>query len=576
ARNTVTGERLFLNSFRLENRNPQDGAEEMTFTGGMDLLTALVPPAVESYTYPTPGSVGAAITLMAGILNHNPNPASTQMLTVGVSGTPFSGVALAGLRYHGVTGAAAGYDYRITGDTPRDTAGNALTAGAGFVIDTNVATVGGVGTPGPIPAIGDTFEIHSDTTTRGPVTYPGNDFAAIATDVLNVQSAVPARYRGQLPATTGRISGAYTLPSEGAKAADVLAAVGLHCQGAFQWMRGRVSFFDVYGPKVSKVTWDERHYTKLDTTLGADRRMPSIRAKYDYQSDTKQFAFELRTDDADTVEGWGRANLFDTFDLPDELCVWNDAAGTEAQFLTAMLQSAWKSGVRIWDVETAMQYPWLDFGDAVTIMTDQYTDRRLQFAADGVTDIGQPIAGRVAAVGVIVGKNLWGDKFKIAIRGLDAITTASSNALGAVPGTVAVPAMPTPSITFDGTGQAIVSVVGDAATANIRYLVRNDRAPTLAEVRAAGTTAGNNLVNVASGVTIAMSGTGWIGALAYNAAGEESPLGITSQARSNIAAPSLQIVPSLTNNQTDDTVSPVTVTATATNLPATYTWAIYQ
>src|SRR6185312_9650241 len=349
ARNTVTGERLFLNSFRLENRNPQDGAEEMTFTGGMDLLTALVPPAVESYTYPTPGSVGAAITLMAGILNHNPNPASTQMLTVGVSGTPFSGVALAGLRYHGVTGAAAGYDYRITGDTPRDTAGNALTAGAGFVIDTNVATVGGVGTPGPIPAIGDTFEIHSDTTTRGPVTYPGNDFAAIATDVLNVQSAVPARYRGQLPATTGRISGAYTLPSEGAKAADVLAAVGLHCQGAFQWMRGRVSFFDVYGPKVSKVTWDERHYTKLDTPLGADRRMPSIRAKYDYQSDTKQFAFELRTDDADTVEGWGRANLFDTFDLPDELCVWNDAAGTEAQFLTAMLQSAWKSGVRIWD-----------------------------------------------------------------------------------------------------------------------------------------------------------------------------------------------------------------------------------
>lgn len=577
ARNTVTGERLFLNSYRLENRNPTDGAEEMTFTGGMDLLTALVPPPVESYQYPTPGSAGAAITVLGGILATNPNPATGHLISIGVAGTPFIGETLTGFRYRGVTGLAAGYDYRITADTPRDTSGNALAAGSGFVIDTNII---GTGLPGPRPDLGDTFEIHSDVTSRGPVTYPGTDFAAVAADVLNIQSGVPARYRGQLPATTGRTSGAYTLPSAGTKASEVLAAVGLHCAGAFGWIGGRVSFFDIFSAgKVSVVTWDERHYTKLDTPLGADRRMPSIRAKYDYQSDTQKFAFEMKTDDADAVEGWGRANLFDTFDLPDSLCVWNDAAGTEAQFITNMFQNAFKSGVRIWDVETVLYYPWLNLGDAVTIMTDQYTDRRLHFAADGVTDIGQPITGRVAAVGVIVGKNLWGDKFKVAILGLDNITAAASNASGAVPGTTTVPAIPVPSITFDSAGQAIASVVGDAKTVNIRYLVRNDRAPTVAEVRATSNVAGNNIVNAASGVYVTIiprpgTGMGYIGALAYNAAGDESPLGATSATRAPDTPPSLQLVPSLTNNQLDDTTAAPSIVASASNLPAVYTWAI--
>ncbi len=51
---------------------------------------------------------------------------------------------------------------------------------------------------------------------------------------------------------------------------------------------------------------------------------------------------------------------------------------------------------------------------------------------------------------------------------------------------------------------------------------------------------------------------------------------VTIPAQSGSTAPSASLVPSLTNNQTDDTVSPVTITATATNLPPTYAWAIYQ
>lgn len=51
---------------------------------------------------------------------------------------------------------------------------------------------------------------------------------------------------------------------------------------------------------------------------------------------------------------------------------------------------------------------------------------------------------------------------------------------------------------------------------------------------------------------------------------------VTIPAQSGSTAPSASLVPSLTNNQLDDTTSPVTLTAGATNLPAVYTWAIYK
>src|SRR6185437_9358855 len=48
---------------------------------------------------------------------------------------------------------------------------------------------------------------------------------------------------------------------------------------------------------------------------------------------------------------------------------------------------------------------------------------------------------------------------------------------------------------------------------------------------------------------------------------------VTIPAQSGSTAPSATLVPSLTNNQTDDTVGTVTLSASATNLPAAYTWA---
>jgi len=95
--------------------------------------------------------------------------------TVNVAGTPFTASALNGYRMHGVTGQCAGIDYVI---------GASNTTSSFTVVVPATQTV---------PITADTFEIHSDTTTRTGAVYVGQDYAAIYSDLLSVQAAVPAR-----------------------------------------------------------------------------------------------------------------------------------------------------------------------------------------------------------------------------------------------------------------------------------------------------------------------------------------------------------------------------------------------
>lgn len=65
----------------------------------------------------------------------------------------------------------------------------------------------------------------------------------------------------------------------------------------------------------------------------------------------------------------------------------------------------------------------------------------------------------------------------------------------------------------------------------------------------------------------------------YTFSGTKDGVAITNTvsipAISGSTAPSNALTPSLTNNQLDDTTDPVTLSASATNLPAAYSWAIY-
>jgi hypothetical protein len=517
ARDTIGGTRLFLNSFRLEDREPGDGVENMTFLGGLDQLTAMLPPSVESYRYPA--GAGTQGTISAVDQSGDGHSGDTHVVHV-AGATDFSGTDLSGMRYDGKSGVTVRSSYIILSNTAGTFAIN--------VVDPTT------GVAGPPPTVGDTFEIHSGVTSRGPLTYAGQEFSAIAADLLDVQSGIPARYRGQLPPSSvnadypsGRFCGAYTLPAEGAKGSDIFAAIGLHNAGAWQWIGGRIAFFDIYSPKDSLVTWDERHYIDLETNLGADRRMPSIISKYAYRPATSDFAGSAEADDSDALLGWGLSNLFDKFTVPDDVCAWNDAAGDEATFLNTMLQRAWKTGVGLWKVNTAFRYPWLTFGNAVTIVTDQYTDRRLQYAADGVTDIGSPVYGRVSAVGAILGMNLWGDQFIVGIRGLNSVTSAPN-----ATGPYTLPTLPAPilQVAISATGVVSALITGNPGTVAAKaFLFTGAAQPDAGTVAVSGTatTSGQRVGTVPNLGTI-IAGEKWtVAAIAYDQNGQASDMATT-------------------------------------------------
>ena len=101
-------------------------------------------------------------------------------------------------------------------------------------------------------------------------------------------------------------------------------------------------------------------------------------------------------------------------------------------------------------------------------------------------------------------------------------TSSSSGIPTATP--TAVPVTPGITVSFDATGQAILNLVGDARTAKHIYVLRTDRLPTLAETRAGTTSNFVSVSGLATGVFVAPGHLVFVGDLAYNSAGGESPL----------------------------------------------------
>lgn len=399
-RETRTGTRHFLNLYRLEDREPSDGEETLTFVSGMDRLKAVIPQKSETDQYPTDGTLG---TISAVSYN-----TTTRECTISVAGTPFAGKNIAGWRFDGATGPLAGLSFFVA-SAPAHTS-SAFT----IVLENN----------GQRPTAGQQFRLHSGKTQRLEVVY-NQERSLVYADILANQAAVPSRYRGSLPAATA-FNTTNRLTSDGQQAIQALEKIALVIGGGIAWRKGRIDYFDIYGPKSSVETWNERDYSDVKPVVGASRRMPSVNVKYGYDFTAKAFTGEATFDDFNALVGMGRANLFDVFELPEEICRWLADYSQASDFAKRMLK-AWATGARIWRVSLNVPRPWRQEGDCVTISTDAYTDRRLDFSADGLTDRGTPVKGRVSAVGVIVGKNLVGTEFLVAIPGLDNVTAVGSD-----------------------------------------------------------------------------------------------------------------------------------------------------
>jgi len=432
----IRGRRWLDNIYRAEQTDPSLVSEQFTFLSGMDRLKANIPPKAETFHYPASGQPAIHIKAIAQDINagdeawgtNSDNSRLTYRIDLEDSAPPINALSAGGALVYTITGSAQGPVWQVLPNST-DTQQPAMIGVRTFRI---TITAGDA-----LPAVGDAIVIQSNAFERPEISYLGVDFATVYASLLTTVAETPSRFVGDLPALSGRLGGNTIKNTStgsdntgGTAAIDVLQIIAFHLGGALVWKKGRICFVDLYGPKVSVQTFDDRQIVSLETPSGLDKRTPRVTVKYGYNAggtsgDGSQFQYESAYTDADAFEALGLPNLYDDYPISDDICQWNTPE--EAQFLAVRHASAWSTGVRFWTMKTVFANPWLNIGDAITLLTDQVTDRVPRFKVDEttglVTDTGTGIAGPISVQCVVIGHNIRRNQLKLAVLGLHSITS---------------------------------------------------------------------------------------------------------------------------------------------------------
>lgn len=183
-----------------------------------------------------------------------------------------------------------------------------------------------------------------------------------------------------------------------------------------------------------------------------------------------------------------------------------------------------------------------------------------------VTDPRLTIAIVTRLVELVRDYKVWGDTKVTLSNKPDDMTGSLSRplapprALAGASDTIAAPAPPVLSASFDATGQLIINSSGDFATASQKIAWATGAAPSAATVRAASPIAQQNVSGLATGSVYPAGTTVFIAAFAYSGNGLEStPLAVISVTREGSGVSAAECLAKITGT----TATTVTVTVTA-------------
>jgi hypothetical protein len=126
------------------------------------------------------------------------------------------------------------------------------------------------------------------------------------------------------------------------------------------------------------------------------------------------------------------------------------------------------------------------------------------------------------------------------------------------------PKMPEITGSFDATGQLILNLSADGRASKHVYVVRTDRIPTLSETRAGTLVSFAGQSNIATGIVVLAGASVYIGDVAYNWSGGESPLATAvfkREGSGTSAPPTGSVVP--LNTEANNTTRDLRFSATA-------------
>lgn len=421
----ITRDRWFhLDRAAVTNRDPSDSAETFGLLSPLKALKRKIPPRTETIS-----AIYVVVSSTTGqiVVTTPPN----------------------------LPGAAGTGDYLGKGYYVRVRESAQLAVGYVQTIDDNTGTNTLVfSTPLPAALIaGDVIEIHSAKFTRPARSWTDADPADIWWEILTTDLLMPAERigfggagqasrSGLPPKVTDRAPGDATTQAklkvtirlqeeeDGDKVIDQLSFLMGGCTVA---IAGQIVFRQIF-PLLNAVgdvvvptapptlVLDARDYTGLQTPTGVEGRITTLSCDYGVNStlvsDETQAAKTVVFADGDAiaylaaqdVEGLGSAAI------AKDIARWCFNSADEGLYLATQLTkqvvTVASTGLRAWPFTAVDQHPELHVGDAVTIVTDQYTDydptRRVE------------IRGFWAFRAIVVSVQNGGRHFRVLIPGLGA------------------------------------------------------------------------------------------------------------------------------------------------------------
>ena len=275
---------------------------------------------------------------------------------------------------------------------------------------------------------------------RIPVAYEQQTLDAAIADVVDVQAALPSRYRGQLLQATDTVTNVLTETD----ALEEVAALSYIDGKAVIASQGFIKAVNLHGPTSPVEIFAREAAEILQFDPGHRRRQPEMFVRFGYQTREKDdFIGEIRFFNTEAIAAIGRARIeeeplrppqeverwleydvdLDDSEPPQEVTKGTGVVpySTVAAKLIGRLPKYLATGLMMVQVRLQHAHPWLELGDAIAISQDLLTAR------DPITD--RQISGRSWVIGIIVEQHdLWGRHFNLWVRGFANV----------IPGSVAI------------------------------------------------------------------------------------------------------------------------------------------
>lgn len=444
---------LLLERGAVTNREPGASSESLPVLSALKALKKKIPLRVE--TINTVHTVQAGTT--TGQVNVSPN----------LQSSPAAGDYL-----------GKGYYMRV-----RSSSQAGVSSGFIQTIDSNASASAlsfTTALPGTLIA-GDIIEVHSAQFIAPTVQWIDADPADVWLDLLTNYGAVPLERvgyggsgqvsrSGMPPKVTDRAPGdattqaklKITLLLKGDEELDKLVdQVSFILGGATVCIAGQFVFRQIYAlynaadqvtvpTATAEIVFDERDYSQLQTPTGIEDRSAMCACDYGVNSTVdgkdEQATFTVEYVDADAVAWLAEQDVagLGQRSIPREITRWlfntADAGFFLATQLAKQLVRVASTGLRAWSWISVDAHPELHVGDAVWIVTDQYTDydptRKVQ------------ISGRWAYRVIVISVAAGGRRFRALVPGLGAGNQVRGGA-GTLPEDPTAPtaAAPTANIT---------------------------------------------------------------------------------------------------------------------------------